>query len=271
MREGCKEATIPCMRGFGRFSIFFIFFLLSIFIFIFSRVGWLNGVEGVIQSVFLPVQRMTDGFFRRDDAGEVGRLRDDNMVLRAELAKEKGIEKDNAALRDQFVKSYPKAENLMPANVVGMPGFLPGISSAEEIIISKGSGDGVKVGKAVVFKDVLVGRVVRVSAHLSVVDVVGREGVSFTAETSNTSALGVLTGAGGGEIVLENVLLSDKLAKGDMVISKGDVNARGEGVPAGLVVGRIASVERQASSLFQSAEVESLVDIRRLRLVFVMR
>ncbi len=259
------------MRGPGRFSIFFVFLLFSILIFLFSRVGWLDGVEGALQYIFLPVQRVTDGFFRRDDVGEVGRLRDENMVLRAELVKEKGIEKDNAALRDQFAQSYPKPERLMPANVVGMPGFLPGVSPVEEIIIDKGSGDGVKAGKVVVFKDILIGRVVRVSPHLSVVNVVSRTGFSFTAETNKTSALGVLTGAGGGEMVFENVSLSERLGQGDMVISKGDVNAGGEGVPAGLVVGRIASVNKKASSLFQSAEVESLVDVGRLKMVFVMR
>jgi rod shape-determining protein MreC len=250
--------------GNGRFSIFFVFFLLSIFVFVFFRAGWLDGLGGGLQYIFLPVQRMTDGFFRQEDTGEVGRLRDENAVLRVELVKMKALEKDNAALRDQFKQSYRQAEALLPADVVGMPGFLPGVSAVEEIIIDKGSEDGVRVGRVVVFKDILIGRVERVSAHLSVVDVVSHEGISFTAETSKTSALGVLTGAGGGKMVLENVLLSDKLEKGDTVVSKGD-----RGVPAGLVVGRIVSVKRQASSLFQSAEVASLVDVERLKMVFV--
>ena len=258
------------MRGSGRFPIFFVFFVLAILLFIFSRVGWLDGVEGVLQSIFLPVQRTTDGFFRRGDTRESGKLRDENMILRAELAKMKALEKDNSALRDQFAQNYPKSERLMPANVIGMPAFLPGVSSVEEIIIDKGSGDGVKVGEVVVFKDILIGRVVRVSPHLSVVDVISHKGISFTAETSGTSVLGVFSGRGGGKMVFENVLLSDKLEKGDMVISKGGVGVNGDGVPPGLVVGKIVSVNKKASSLFQSAEVESPVDVSRLRLVFVM-
>jgi rod shape-determining protein MreC len=187
------------------------------------------------------------------------------------MAKMKALEKDNAALRDQFKQGYPKAETLMPADVVGVPGFLPGVSAVEEIVIDKGSEDGVKVGRVVVFKNILIGRVERASAHLSVVDVISHEGISFTAETSKTSALGVLSGAGAGEMVLENVLLSDRLEKGDTVMSKGGVGVSGEGVPPGLVVGKIVSVKRQASSLFQSAEVASLVDVERLKMVFVMR
>ena len=70
--------------------------------------------------------------------------------------------------------------------------------------------------------------------------------------------------------VLENVLLSDKLQTGDTVISKGDIGKDGEGFPPGLVVGRIISVNKKASALFQSAEVESLVDVTRLKMVFVM-
>lgn len=264
-----KEFTIPCMRGSGRFPIFFVFLLLSVFVFIFFRAGWLDGVVGGLQSIFLPVQRVTDGFFRREDTSEGGRLKDENAILRAELVKMKALEKDNAALRDQFKQSYPKAETLLPADVVGMPGFLPGVSAVEEIIIDKGSEDGVRKEQVVVFKDILIGRVKRVSPHLSVVDVVSHEGISFTAETSKTFALGVLSGNGEGRQVFENVLLSEKLEKGDMVMSKGDIGRDGDGVPAGLVVGRIVSVKRQASSLFQSAEVESLVDWTRLKMVFV--
>lgn len=259
-----------CMRGGqGRLPIFLVFLFFSVLIFVFSRFGWMNGVGGMIQSVFLPVQKATDGVFRSENAGEVAKLREENAALKAELAKMEALEKDNAALRDQFKQSTPRAENLIPAEIVGSLGFLPGVSSVEEVVIDKGSDDGVAVGRVVVLKDVLVGRVVRVSSHLSVVNVVSHEGISFTAKTSKSSALGVLTGEGGGKMVLKNVLLSDKLTKGDVVVSKGDVGEGGSGVPAGLVVGKIVSVNRQASSLFQSAEVESLIDVARLRRVFV--
>jgi rod shape-determining protein MreC len=259
------------MRGSGRLTIFFVFFVLSIFIFVFSKAGWMDGVSGGLQFVFLPVQRMTDGFFRREDTTELGRLKSENAVLRVEVAKMKAIEKDNAALRDQFAQSNLNPERLLPAYVVGMPAFLPRVFAVEEVIIDRGSVDKVKVGEVVVYKDILIGRVVRISPHLSVVDLISHDGISFTAGTSKTSALGVLSGKGGGEMVLENVLLSDRLEKGDTVVSKGDVGAGGDGVPAGLVVGKIVSVKRQASSLFQSAEVERLAYVERLKMVFVMR
>ena len=58
------------------------------------------------------------------------------------------------------------------------------------------------------------------------------------------------------------------LQKGDLVVSKGDVS-RGVQVPPNLVIGKIISVNKQTSNLFQTAQVQSLVDVSRLERVFV--
>jgi rod shape-determining protein MreC len=67
-----------------------------------------------------------------------------------------------------------------------------------------------------------------------------------------------------------NVVLSEKLEKDDLVRTKGDVDERGQGFPPDLIVGKIISVNKQPSALFQSAEVKSLVDFSRLSTVFVI-
>jgi cell shape-determining protein MreC len=128
----------------------------------------------------------------------------------------------------------------------------------------------VQLGSIVVFKDNLIGKVVKISPRLSVVDLFNHKGITFTAETVKTSALGISQGAGGGKMVLGNVLLSDTLQTGDIVVTKGDVDAGGKGFPPQLVVGKIVSVNKKTSALFQTAEVESLVDVTKLKMVFVM-
>jgi len=105
---------------------------------------------------------------------------------------------------------------------------------------------------------------------LSVVDLLNHKGFSFTAKTTATHALGIMQGTGTETIVLNNVLLSDTLQKGDIVVTKGDINSDGLGFPPDLIIGKIISINKKASALFQSAEVERLVDVTRLEMVFVM-
>ena len=62
----------------------------------------------------------------------------------------------------------------------------------------------------------------------------------------------------------------EKLEKDDFVLTKGDVDSEGHGIPADLVIGKIVSVNKKASNLFQSASVQSLVDFSKLNMVFVM-
>ena len=65
-------------------------------------------------------------------------------------------------------------------------------------------------------------------------------------------------------------MLSDSLKKDDLVLTKGDVNAQNVGFPPDLTVGKIASVSKNPSDLFQKAEIQPLVDLSNLEKVFVV-
>ncbi|HEX8931721.1 MAG TPA: rod shape-determining protein MreC, partial [Patescibacteria group bacterium] len=137
------------------------------------------------------------------------------------------------------------------------------------IIIDKGASDNVKMGGVVIYKNNLLGKVVQVESHLSVVNLITQKDTSFTAQSSKTSATGVIY-SGSGELILDKVVLSDALEKDDLVVTKGDIDSTGSGFPPGLVVGKIVSVSKRASALFQAAEVRSLTDFSQLRIVFVI-
>lgn len=250
------------------FFIFLIFVLITIVIIIFSQQGSLQGATGFFESITSPIKHFT--FQSLHPTESIDKVRQENISLRMQLAKQKEMEKENQALHDQFHTTTPPSTKLLPANIIGMVGFVPGSSEVDEIIIDKGQADGVKNGSIIVSKNNLVGRVAKASAHISDVYLISHKGVSFTVTTSKTSALGVIKGAGSGSIILDNVVLSDKLEKGDMVVTKGDINANGQGFPPGLVVGKVGAIYKMTSALFQTAEVESLIDFSRLSKVFVI-
>lgn len=243
------------------FPVFIIFLAISIFIFVLSQFGWLSSATSVFQSMIVPIQRASLSIFKPDNAGELNKLKNENRDLRTQLAKIKSIEQDNQALRDQFAISNPTPRKLIPAYIVRIPAFLPGISYVDNVIIDKGSQNNIKSGQKVVYKDNLIGIVVKTSPQLSQVNLLNNKDISFTARTNNTSAIGIINGVADQNFILKNVLLSDVLHTGDTVVTKD---------PPLLVVGKIISVNKKASSLFQTAEVQSLVDVMNLKMVFVI-
>jgi len=241
--------------------IFVGFLILSVIILLFSKFSFFYGVTNFLQSAITPLTRPSFIFFHKDDNSELTKLKNENRMLRVQLVKQKELEKDVAALRDQFVTTRLSSKTLLPAFIIGMPTFLPGVTSVDKIYIDKGNIDHVKIGDKVVFKDNLLGRIEKVSPGLSVVELLNHKDFSETARTLKTDAAGIIKGSGNKNMILSSVSLTDTLQAGDTVITNKDDP---------LVIGKIISVNKKASSLFQSAEVWSLLDITKLKIVFVL-
>jgi rod shape-determining protein MreC len=269
-----KTVTMTDMRRRRGFVIvFFIFLLLSIIFFLLFGRNSEKAPSGVIEIVVSPIQRFLVGSttavgnLTRDQ--EIEALRKENQQLRAKDAESKKLEREMAALRDQFKETNIPTQKLSPAQIIGRRGFVPGVSVPDTLIINRGKAEGIRRGQVVVYENVVLGQVAKVSTHLSEVILLWNPVSSLTVMTSQ-NANGILKGKGKGELVLDNVVLSEKLQKGDSVVTKGDVNSEGLGYPPDLLVGKILSVEKKQSALFQTAEVVSPVDVSRITTVFVL-
>jgi cell shape-determining protein MreC len=64
--------------------------------------------------------------------------------------------------------------------------------------------------------------------------------------------------------------VSDTLQKQDTILTKGDINNSGLGFPPDLVIGRVTSISKNVSDLFQKADVKTLIDFSKLTKVFVI-
>jgi rod shape-determining protein MreC len=262
------------MRKRNFVEVFVVLFVLSLIIFFASTTGILKPVESLFGGVLSPLQSITTGAFSKltdfGSTAEVKVLKQQNLVLTQKLVDQTRLIGDNKALNDQFQTQTPRSQSLLPADIVAAPEFIPGISVPETLILNQGEADGVKVGQAVLYQNNLIGKIVKTSAFLSSVKLVTNASFSFTAKTLGTQGLGVINGQGGGEMILGNVVLSDTLKKQDTVLTKGDVNLAGLGLPPDLVVGKITSVSKSPSDLFQKAEVKSLIDVSKLTKVFIL-
>lgn len=256
------------------FPVFLIFLLLSLFLLFLPKISFLKPVNSFVQAVFAPVQSLTYGVFSKITSftsnTKLKALEDENKALVKKLIDQQKLIADNKALRDQFQTANIRSASLVPAQIVGAPGFVPGVSVSETLILNRGESDGVKIGNAVIFKDNLVGRIIKTSQFLSSVLLITNSSSSFIAKTVETNALGVVKGQGGGKLILDNVLLPDNLKKNDIVVTKGDINENGVGFPPDLIVGRINSISKNASDLFQKAEITTFVDFGKINVVFII-
>lgn len=254
-----RESLIP---------VFLFLLFLSVLVFGLSKIHALD----FLGKLTLPVQSLTFNLLKSVNLGSSSieaKLKEENLKLSKKLIDQKKLELEIKALHDQFEVITPRSAILLPANVAGARGFLPGISNPESFVIDKGLKDGVKKGDAVIFADNLVGKVVEASSYLSKVELITSPSSSFAAKT-DFGVLGVVRGLGNGEMVLDNVLLSESLEPDNFVILSGDLNLEGRGFKEGLIVGKVTSVEKNPSELFQKGKLKSLIDISSLSKVFVI-
>lgn len=240
--------------------IFSILLIISFFILFFFQ----NPLNSGLQLITLPIQQwaFNAGLKPTGILTPQQQLQDENNHLRIQLAQMQELQKDNQALHDQFKTTTPPPQQLLPAMVIGL--------EQNTMLINKGAQDGLFNGDVVVVKNNLIGKITKVTSHISQVILLPDPSTSFTALTAKTGANGIVRVIDGGTIILSNVILSDKLEINDVIMTKGDLDSHRHGYPPDLVVGKIVSIDKQASSLFQAAKIESLVDMSRVRMVFVI-
>lgn len=180
-------------------------------------------------------------------------LKQRNAALSVDASLALKLKEENEILKKQFAKSFD-AKKLLPARIVAASRYL---------LLDKGKKDKVSEGNIVVIDNIYVGKIKKTEDHLSQVELPVDPDAKITAVTSTTRAKGILKGLFGKEMELDEVLQSDTL-----VVEDG-VEAFGEEFPAGLLIGKIARIKKEASAIFQTAEVKSLLDAKKLKLVFI--
>lgn len=252
--------------------VFFVLLVLSILLFILSKTGLLDGPQSILAKMTSPFQSMSFSAFNFLSSGDskIKQLENENRELLGKLINQDKLTRENSALHDQFAVTSPKPTALLPAKIVGAPSFIPGITDPTTFIIDKGTNDRVKVGDGVVLKDILVGKITSASDFFSKVDILTNTSFSLIVKDQRSGANGVVKGDGGRQLMLDNVLQSDDIKISDILVTKGEQNTSGRGIPPDLIIGKITSVDKKPSEVFQKGKVQSPLDFSSLSTVFVV-
>ncbi|MGA9354543.1 MAG: rod shape-determining protein MreC [Terriglobales bacterium] len=157
--------------------------------------------------------------------------------------------------KEQFISQT------VAAQVIGGSGS----ELSRSVYIDKGEHDGIKPDMAVLTRDGIVGKVLRVYRSTALVLLIDDQtsGVGSILEKSRLQ--GILRGTSSGEVVLEKVMSDETVPEGEQVLTSG-----GDGIfPKGLTVGTVTKV-KPGSDLFLNIHVRPAADLNRLEEVLVV-
>jgi rod shape-determining protein MreC len=147
---------------------------------------------------------------------------------------------------------------------------------SRDVIIDKGSDDGVRAGMPVETSLGLIGQVYRTTPNSAQVILLSDGLSKIPARLGTSRATGVLLGGGPGDVLtLDWIDLEAQITVGDKVITSGLAGDTPQEqvanrFPPNILIGRIIEVQRQEAALFQRALIKPQVDLNAIETVFVI-
>lgn len=231
-------------------------------------------LENIVATVLHPFQAATGWVVGQVNGAvawveEVGTLRAENERLRVEvaelrryrvlneiLAKENLEMRQELALRTEYPYSFLAAEVLQRDSS----------NWFQDVVINRGSRDGVRTGMAVVNHEGLVGTVARVTLTTSTVRLLTDPEFAISAMTVPAGEIGPVQRRDGQLLVEFPHNPEAPVKPGDTIVTSG----LGEHVPANLIIGTVASVGMRENNLIKYGVLRPGVDFERLRFVQVV-
>lgn len=192
-------------------------------------------------------------------------LREQLLNAEQELIKTRLENEDLKRLTRSEKYAENKGLSLIPARVFAKT---PG-DNFLAFIIDKGRAEGVSENQIVMTETgVLAGKIIKVGEHYSVFRFITDEASRFTAAISGeTSAIGEARGRLGVSLNLEFVPRDAGLEPGDLIVTAG----LEDGVPEGLLLGRVVEVFSDEVSPLSRALLQPAANLNNLRVVSVIK
>jgi rod shape-determining protein MreC len=218
------------------------------------------------------------GFFVRESAAirnffhtitQIGSLRDDKqklqtqvLTLQQQLAAQENLQRENDTLRKELgVTGVSRSSKKVFARVI-----LQGSDPLDyTFTVNVGSADGVKEGQPAVSQGFLIGRVMTVREHSSIVRSITSRKSGIQAWLAETREKGYLVADG--NVVLLSQITQGVTVKPDSVI---ETSGLGGSIPQGILIGQVGALESAPSQLTQTFRVTLPYDPKSLESLFIL-
>lgn len=253
--------------------------LIALLLFFFSTKVWFAKILGIFSKPLLPIEKVLLSTYQKG-AGwttyfatlkakdqQIFQLQGRLNQLALEQNQLSSCLEENEKIKKLLSSPLPAQWRFMEARVVGL---------TEKMRIDRGQKDGVKEGMMVVSENILVGKVIKVNENDALVQLLSDVSLKMpvlvkkpspdkTKAVGGIQARGLLLGQGGEKLLLDRVLQSEDIQKGDLVVTVGE-----EGWLPDLLVGQIVDVAPKTAEVYQKARVSPLIDYQNLRIVFII-
>ncbi|HTK81038.1 MAG TPA: rod shape-determining protein MreC [Bacteroidota bacterium] len=196
-------------------------------------------------------------------------LKRENEVLRAlnvnltdEVSRLREARLENLRLRGMLEMKPHNEYKVLPAEVVGKSLHL----LRNTLTINAGESDGVKADMPIISDEGLVGKIIVVSGHYAVVQMVINKDFRSSAKVQRSRVDGILTWDGGDVLHLRNVAKKQDVKTGDVVTTSEYSNI----FPADIKIGVVSNVTEQTGTLFKDIDIIPSVDFASLEEVFIV-
>ncbi len=237
---------------------------------------WLDGVRSTLTVAATPIVVIADlpeqtarGLAenvrtREDMAKELTEIRREMLLLKAKTEKMAALTAENNRLRDLLGSAAKLQDNVLVAELIGIDPD----PEKNEVIIDKGSRDGVFAGQPLLDAEGLMGQVVEVGPFTSRVLLISDHSHSVPVLVNRSNLRLIAQGTGTvNQLQLNFVQVTADIEEGDLLVSSG----LGGRFPAGYPVGVVTEVSHDAGQPFATvrATTSALLDrSRHVLLVF---
>ena len=191
-------------------------------------------------------------------------LKEENLNLKSQMQQIYRLESENKRLY-KLINSKPKTENTyLFADIVSTSKIL----NKHQILINRGSRNGIKLGSSIVNADGIVGHVIRDQIFASEVLLISDLEHAIPVEIVRTGLRSIAIGTVEFNKLRINTLpTNSNLQKDDIVITSG----LGGRYPEGFPVGTITEISREVGSPFLEVEVLPFANLKTINEVWVIQ
>ena len=192
------------------------------------------------------------------------RLKEENLNLKSQMQQIYRLESENKRLYE-LIDSKPKTENTyLFADIVSTSKIL----NKHQILINRGSRDGVKLGSSIVNAEGIVGHVIRDQIFASEVLLISDLEHAIPVEIVRTGLRSIAIGTGEFNKLRINTLpTNSNLQKDDIIITSG----LGGRYPEGFPVGTITEISREVGNPFLEIEILPFANLKTINEVWVIQ
>lgn len=195
---------------------------------------------------------------------ENANLQRQHVYLQAQVQKLRSLEAENLELRELLQSAGDDVETFSEARLI----HVDTDPINQQIVLNKGTAQGVEVGQPVIDAQGLVGVVLSTQAQTSRVLLLTDPGFAVPVQSVRSGERAIATGSGaGGELRLSYVPRTADFVEGDQLVTSG----LGGRFPVGYPVGTITSIQHDASTRFTLIGVSPSAKLGQIRHVLLVK